>query len=43
MPDAPAVLELARLVLDFGRVDRITYHPDGVTPSRTPTTRSCWR
>jgi putative hydrolase of HD superfamily len=32
MPDAPAVLELARLVLDFGRVDRITYHPDGVTP-----------
>src|SRR3954468_11904498 len=32
MSDVAAVLDLARLVLDFGRVDRITYHPDGVTP-----------
>jgi len=27
-----AVIELGRLSLAFGRVDRITYHDDGVTP-----------
>jgi putative hydrolase of HD superfamily len=30
--DVDAVLELGRLSLAFGRVDRITYHEDGVTP-----------
>lgn len=29
---ADAVIDMGRLALDFGRVDRITYHPDGVTP-----------
>jgi 5'-deoxynucleotidase YfbR-like HD superfamily hydrolase len=36
MPDtrvtAKAVIGLGRLALDFGRVDRITYHQDGRTP-----------
>jgi 5'-deoxynucleotidase YfbR-like HD superfamily hydrolase len=36
MPDtrvtAEAVIGLGRLALDFGRVDRITYHQDGRTP-----------
>ncbi len=27
-----AIVEAGRLALDFGRVDRITYHPDGLTP-----------
>jgi len=26
-----AVVDLGRMSLDFGRVDRITYHPDGIT------------
>ncbi len=30
--DAAAVVDLGRLALDFGRVDRVTYHPDGATP-----------
>jgi 5'-deoxynucleotidase YfbR-like HD superfamily hydrolase len=29
---ADATVALGRLSLDFGRVDRITYHQDGVTP-----------
>ncbi|HEY0643684.1 MAG TPA: HD domain-containing protein [Nocardioides sp.] len=29
---AAAVVRLGGLALAFGRVDRITYHPDGVTP-----------
>jgi putative hydrolase of HD superfamily len=29
---ADAMVDLGRLALDFGRVDRITYHPDGLTP-----------
>lgn len=29
---APAVVDLADLSLTFGRTDRITFHPDGVTP-----------
>lgn len=29
---ADAVVALGGLSLDFGRVDRITYHPDGTTP-----------
>lgn len=29
---ADAVIDLGRLSLAFGRVDRITYHPDGATP-----------
>lgn len=27
-----AIMDLARLALDFGRVDRVTCHPDGMTP-----------
>lgn len=27
-----ALVAAGRLALDFGRVDRITYHPDGLTP-----------
>jgi len=27
-----AMVAVGRLALDFGRVDRITYHPDGLTP-----------
>jgi putative hydrolase of HD superfamily len=30
--DVEAVIDLGRLALAFGRVDRITYHEDGVTP-----------
>jgi 5'-deoxynucleotidase YfbR-like HD superfamily hydrolase len=30
--DVDAVIDLGRLSLAFGRVDRITYHEDGVTP-----------
>jgi 5'-deoxynucleotidase YfbR-like HD superfamily hydrolase len=30
--DAEAVVDLGHLALAFGRVDRITYHEDGVTP-----------
>jgi putative hydrolase of HD superfamily len=29
---AASVVELSRLALNFGRVDRITYHADGTTP-----------
>lgn len=29
---AAAVVELGRLALQFGRVNRITYHPDGHRP-----------
>jgi 5'-deoxynucleotidase YfbR-like HD superfamily hydrolase len=29
---ADAMINVGRLALDFGRVDRITYHPDGQTP-----------
>lgn len=32
MTGAQAVIDLGRLALAFGRVDRITYHEDGVTP-----------
>ncbi len=32
MIDVEAVIAAGRLALDFGRVDRITYHPDGMTP-----------
>ncbi len=36
MPDpgitAEAMVDAGRLVLAFGRVNRITYHPDGITP-----------
>jgi hypothetical protein len=38
---ADAVIALGRLALRFGRVDRITYHDDAVTPNPTPTTPSC--
>jgi putative hydrolase of HD superfamily len=31
-PITAAMTALGRLALAFGRVDRITYHPDGVTP-----------
>lgn len=30
--DGDAVVRLGSLALTFGRVDRITFHPDGVTP-----------
>lgn len=31
-PTADAVIALGQLALDFGRVNRITYHQDGATP-----------
>jgi putative hydrolases of HD superfamily len=32
MSTASATINLGRLALQFGRVDRVTYHEDGVTP-----------